>query len=363
MRRVLGFFLWICLLLLAAGGAAAHYWMTRPLPLREALEVRVRPGMGARDTVHALIAAGAGRQLQKEDVWLLRHGFFWLARLYGREWRIRAGTYGVTPGITPLGFLDLLKKGKALQVEVRLIEGWTFREWQRKVTAHPGLEHDAKDLTEQELMAEIGFPGVPPEGMFFPDTYYVDKYSGELALYRRAAREMRARLEREWQSRARGLPYRSPYEALIMASIVEKETGRAEERGLVAGVFVNRLAIGMRLQTDPAVIYGVGASFDGNLKKSHLLTDTDYNTYTRAGLPPTPIATPSLASMKAALHPEKTNALYFVAKGDGSSFFSETLQAHNQAVNQYQRRAPRAARTVERRIAADKKPRRRYKRS
>ncbi|MDR2636798.1 MAG: endolytic transglycosylase MltG [Zoogloeaceae bacterium] len=318
-------------LLLGAGGVGGlYFWLARPLSMgaAEAVEFRVLPGMGARGVARALNAAGVEME---ENLLALA------MRLSGQK-VIQAGTYSIQPGITPRQLLQMMAQGKVVQVEVRLIEGWTFREWRQRLRGHPGLEAATEGLSEAEIMARIGLAGQMPEGMFFPDTYRVDKYSSDLALFARAARAMRDHLAREWAARAEGLPYRNSYEALIMASIVEKETGLEEDRTMVAGVFINRLRIGMRLQTDPAVIYGMREAFDGNLRKADLLADTPYNTYTRAGLPPTPIAMPSLASLRAALHPEPTRALYFVAKGDGSSHFSTTLVEHNEAVNRYQRR-------------------------
>jgi UPF0755 protein len=205
------------------------------------------------------------------------------------------------------------------------------------VEAHPFLEQDATGLSDAEILQRIGAAETHPEGLFFPDTYLFDKHSSALALYRRAYQAMQQRLQREWETRQAGLPLASPYEALILASIVEKETGRPEDRGLVASVFVNRLRIGMRLQTDPTVIYGYGEAFEGRLRRRHLDTDHPWNTYTRAGLPPTPIALPGMDSLRAALQPPASEYFYFVSRGDGSSQFSRNLAEHNRAVNRYQR--------------------------
>jgi UPF0755 protein len=313
--------------LLAAGGFYA--WFTRPLTMQaQTVEFRVPPGAGLRNVARMLNQAGVDIQ---PDLLALA------ARLPGRSGAIRAGVYSMESGATPQTLLELLVSGKVLQVDVRLIEGWTFRQWRAQLARHPGLEHVTDTLSESELMARLGLPGQAPEGMFLPDTYRVDKYSSDLELLAHAAKAMSDRLAREWPDREANLPYKNAYEALIMASIVEKETGVEADRPLVAGVFVNRLRVGMRLQTDPTVIYGLGERFDGNLRKADLQTDTPYNTYTRDGLPPTPIAMPGLASLRAALHPAQTPALYFVARGDGSSHFSATLAEHNQAVNRYQR--------------------------
>ncbi|MDR3055497.1 MAG: endolytic transglycosylase MltG [Zoogloeaceae bacterium] len=317
------------LLVGAAAAGSGYFWFTRPLALTQSVEFRVPPGAGLRGVAQTLNQAGA--EVEPNLLALA-------ARLTGKARAIRAGTYGMEPGVTPQSLLTMLTAGKVLQVEARLIEGWTFRQWRKRIAAHPGLEHVTDALSEPELMSRLGLAGQTPEGLFFPDTYRVDKYSSDLELFALAARTMQKHLQQEWEQRAANLPYRNPYEALIMASIVEKETGTESDRPLVAGVFVNRLRIGMRLQTDPTVIYGLGEAFDGNLRKVDLLTDTPYNSYTRAGLPPTPIAMPGLASLKAALHPAATRAFYFVARGDGSSHFSATLEEHNQAVIRYQRR-------------------------
>ena len=227
--------------------------------------------------------------------------------------------------------------GRETLLSIRLIEGWTLRQVRAALLAAPGLKPSAAAMSDEALMASLGSPGVPAEGRFFPDTYTYSKGVSDLAVLRRAHRAMQARLAAAWADRAADTPLKSMDEALVLASIVEKETGREADRGLVAGVFVNRLRIGMPLQTDPTVIYGLGPAFDGNLRKRDMLADTPYNTYTRNGLPPTPIALPGLASLRAAVQPQSTRALYFVAKGDGSSQFSETLAEHNRAVNRYQR--------------------------
>jgi UPF0755 protein len=329
------FFRFLLILLFLFGALAAGaglFWFSRPLafaPGVTQVEFRVMPGMGLRGVARVLNQAGVAVH---PDLLVLAGRFLESARA------VRAGTYALAAGSSPQDLLEMLTAGKVLQVEVRLVEGWTFREWRQKIAAHPDLTQVTASLSDAELMARLGMAGQAPEGLFFPDTYRVDKFSDDLALFARAARTLQEHLQREWQGRAANLPYRNAYEALIMASIVEKETGAAADRSEIAGVFVNRLRIGMRLQTDPTVIYGLGTAFDGNLRRTHLETDTSYNTYTRAGLPPTPIAMPGLASLRAALHPAQTRALYFVARGDGSSQFSATLAEHNAAVDRYQRR-------------------------
>jgi UPF0755 protein len=260
-----------------------------------------------------------------------------LARGLRRAPNIKAGSYELTHPLTPLELLDKLTRGDVTQAEITLIEGWTMRQVREALDADPYLRHDTADLDEQQLLARVGAAETHAEGLFFPDTYMFAKGSSDLAVLRRAYRAMQRHLDAEWRARDPSTPYRSPYEALIMASIVEKETGIPSDRAMIAGVLVNRLRIGMRLQVDPTVIYGLGPQFDGNLTKAHLLADGPYNTYTRAGLPPTPIAMPGLDSLRAALRPAKTDALYYVARGDGSSEFSRTLDAHNRAVDKYQR--------------------------
>ena len=238
--------------------------------------------------------------------------------------------------MTPLELLDKLTRGEVTLAELALIEGWNIRQVRQAIAAHAHLKKDGSVLADADLLESIGAKETHPEGLFFPDTYLFSKGASDLEVLRRAYRIMHKHLLREWDARDPGLPYRSPYEALIMASVIEKETGLAAERTIIAGTLVNRLRIGMLLQVDPSVIYGLGAAFDGNLRKRDLLADGPYNTYTRPGLPPTPIAMPGLASLRAALHPAGTDALYYVARGDGSSKFSRNLEEHNRAVQKYQ---------------------------
>jgi UPF0755 protein len=259
-----------------------------------------------------------------------------LARLLGRERDIKAGNYLLTQPMTPVELLEKLTRGDVTQAELRLIEGWTFAQFRAALDGSADLKHDTAGVEDAEILKRIQATEGHPEGLFFPDTYLFARGSSDLAVFRRAYRAMQRHLASEWNARAPNVPYKSPYDALIMASIVEKETGRPEERDQIGGVLVNRLRIGMRLQVDPTVIYGLGNSFDGNLKKAHLLEDGPYNTYTRAGLPPTPIAMPGRASLRAAMRPGKTDALYYVSRGDGTSQFSRNLNDHNRAVTKYQ---------------------------
>ena len=238
--------------------------------------------------------------------------------------------------MTPREILDKLERGDVVQSELVLVEGWTFAQFRAALESSSALRHDSRGLADVEVLARIGAREAHPEGLFFPDTYLFARGSSDLAVLRRAYRVMQEHLGREWAQRVPDAPFKTPYEALIMASIVEKETGRAAEREQIAGVLVNRLRIRMALQADPTVIYGLGDSFDGNLKKVHLKTDGPYNTYTRRGLPPTPIAMPGLAALRATLQPAKLDALYYVSRGDGTSEFSRTLREHNRAVAKYQ---------------------------
>ena len=317
----------VVLALLLAGAAA--WWLHAPLPMgNAALELEVEPGTTPRGVARSVQAAGV-----RVDARLL---YAWF-RLSGQDRQIRAGNYELPPGTTPRSLLQKLVRGEESLRAVTLVEGWNFRQVRAALAADESLGHDSAVLSDAELMARLERPGVHPEGRFFPDTYTYAKGSSDLAVLRRALHAMDRRLEAAWGQRASDTPLKSADEALVLASIVEKETGRASDRGRIAGVFANRLRIGMLLQTDPTVIYGLGEKFDGNLRRSDLQPDTPWNTYTRAGLPPTPIAMPGKASLLAAVQPEPTQALYFVAKGDGTSQFSESLQDHNRAVNRYQR--------------------------
>ncbi|MBL8353160.1 MAG: endolytic transglycosylase MltG [Burkholderiaceae bacterium] len=329
LRRVLVLCLLVAAALPAGTALAAWWWLQRPLPLAAAtVELSVEPGTPPREVAQAWVSAGV-----KTEPWLLYQWF----RVSGEARRIRAGSYELEPGVTPRTLLAKMVQGDEAFERVRLIEGWTFRQFRAALAAAPQLKPASVGLSEAELMAAIGLPGVPAEGRFHPDTYLYSRGVSDLTVLRRAAELQARRLAEVWAERAADLPLQTPEQALVLASIVEKETGRAADRGKVAAVFVNRLRRGMPLQTDPTVIYGLGEAFDGNLRKRDLQTDTPYNTYTRPGLPPTPIAMPGLASLRAAVQPERSDDLYFVARGDGSSVFSEDLATHNRAVNQFQR--------------------------
>lgn len=296
----------------------------------KAIEFSIKPGSGLNSAMQQI--AEAGVPVQPTLLALL-------ARLVGQGQKLKAGNYELKPGTTPRMLIAQLARGEFAQESLAIIEGWTFRQMRRAIADHPALKHDTTDMTEQELLAKIAPEYTQAEGLFFPDTYLFAKGASDLQIFKQANATMTARLNEAWAVRDAALPYKNPYEALVMASIVEKETGKKADRDLIAGVFVNRLKNGMMLQTDPTVIYGMGENFQGNIRKRDLLADTPYNTYKHPGLPPTPIALPGAASLAAALKPAKTDALYFVAKGDGSSQFSSNLGDHNRAVNKYQRGA------------------------
>jgi len=259
-----------------------------------------------------------------------------LGRWQGSAQQIKAGEYRIAPGTTPEHLLRQLVEGRVLQHSLTVVEGWTFQQLRAAVAAHKALRHTLTEFDDAELMAALGHEGVHPEGRFYPETYRFPRGTSDREFLRRAYDVMAQRLQREWEQRSDDLPVTTPDEALVLASIIEKETAVDSERGHIAGVFVRRLRRGMRLQTDPTVIYGMGDAYDGNIRRRDLRTDTPYNTYTRSGLPPTPIALPSGASIHAALHPESGDSLYFVSRGDGSHVFSATLEEHNRAVTKYQ---------------------------
>lgn len=299
---------------------------------KDGLRYAIKKGTSFRSVVEDL----AERGVVRDPRYLI-----WTARWTGKAGRIQAGDYQIRPGTTAERLLDLFVQGKVLQHSFTLVEGKTFRQLMQALSAHPELEHTLAGLSDEQIMETLGYPGVHPEGRFLPETYHFPKGTTDVDILRRAYRDMQTLLIAEWERRDGGLPYKTPDDALIMASIIEKETGRPEERQRIGGVFVRRLERNMRLQTDPTVIYGLGESYDGNLRRRDLKRDTPYNTYVHKGLPPTPIAMPGADSILAALHPETGSELYFVAKGDGSHHFSVTLTEHEEAVAQYQLRRRR----------------------
>ena len=310
-------------------GAVTAWWAMRPLTLaNQTVDISIEPQTTVRGI--AQVVADAGVDVEP----VLLYGFF---RLSGQSRKLRAGSYEISQGESLLDLLRKLSRGEESLKAVGLIDGWTFKQFRAALAKAPNLNHDSQGLSDAELMARLGKPGVPPEGHFFPDTYTYGKGASELRVMERALHAMDKQLAAAWAQRDTSIILKSPDEALILASIVEKETGKESDRGMISSVFHNRLRINMPLQTDPTVIYGMGDAFDGNLRRVDLLSDHPWNTYTRKGLPPTPIAMPGRNALRATMHPDSSKALYFVARGDGSSVFSETLEAHNAAVNRYQR--------------------------
>jgi UPF0755 protein len=292
------------------------------------LDLSIEPGTSPKAIAQAVADAGAQTSPTLLYAWF---------RLSGQSRQMRAGSYEIAPGTSPQRLLSMLVRGEESLRTVTIVEGWNWRQVRQALAKAESLQADSRTLSDEAVMAKLGRPGVAPEGRFYPDTYSYAKGASDLAVLQRAMKAMDKHLQQAWEARQPGAALQSPEQALILASIVEKETGKAQDRAQISGVFNNRLRIGMRLQTDPTVIYGLGEAFDGNLRRVHLTTDTPWNTYTRAGLPPTPIAMPGKAALLAAVQPAKTAAIYFVAKGDGTSHFSATLDEHNRAVNRYQR--------------------------
>ena len=325
----------LVVLLLAAMAFAGVRWsntvVRSPLPLTEPLTLTVAPG----STLNAV-----ARELHGRGV--IAHPRIWVAyaRLRGLDDDIRSGEYSLQPGATPAGVLDQLVRGDVILHSLTIVEGRTFRDLLRAIHAHPALTHSLAGVGDAEIMERVGAAGVHPEGQFFPDTYRFAAGTSDLEILRQAHTAMGTRLQAAWEARASGLPLENEYQALILASIVEKETGLASERPRIAGVFIRRLRIGMRLQSDPTVIYGIGAAYDGDIRNRDLQADTPYNTYTRRGLPPTPIALPGEDALRAVTQPDDSGALFFVATGDadGSHYFSKTLAEHNAAVKRYLQR-------------------------
>ena len=317
------------LIVVAAGSAgAAYWWANTPMQLGQPeRDISITPG--------PLRAVAV--QLRQNGVPMNPHGFELIARVLHLSTSLKSGNYAFETGITPYQVLLKVARGDVNQSSVTVIEGWNVAHMRAEINANPALRHDTAAMNDAQLMAALGAPDTAAEGMFFPDTYLFSKGASDLSVYRRAYAVAQQRLAQVWAARSPDLSLSSPYQALTLASLVEKETGKAVERGEVASVFLNRLKIGMPLQTDPSVIYGLGSGYGGRLTKKDLQTDTPYNTYTRRGLPPTPIALPGMAALKAATHPATSKALYFVARGDGTSVFSESLVDHNRAVNLYQR--------------------------
>jgi UPF0755 protein len=307
-------------------------WANSPVELASPeLDITIKSHSTLRSVALQLDRGGAHVQQQL---------FVLMTRALGLSSQLKSGNYAFKEGITPYEMLQKIARGDVNEYVATVIEGWTFQKMRNELDGNPALQHDTAGMTDTDLLKAIGAPGdviarASAEGLFFPDTYLFDKGTSDLSVYRRAYKLMQQRLDEAWATRAQNLPYKTSYEALIMASIVEKETGRAADRPLVAAVFANRLRINMPLQTDPSVIYGLGSAYGGRLRKKDLQTDTPYNTYTRMGLPPGPIALPGVAALAATVNPASSTALYFVSRGDGSSFFSDNLGDHNRAVDKY----------------------------
>ena len=327
--RLIGALLIVFGVALAAAGGVTYHWYRQPLPLPSTpFEFEVRAG----STLTAV-----ARELRDAGVIAHPLALVALARVKGVDRTIKAGSYEIDTGITLPGLLAKLTQGDVTQSSITIVEGTTFADLKRSLRETKEIAHTLADVPDAEIVTRLGLAQKSPEGLFFPDTYFFASGTPDAALLKRANRALDDRLRRAWERRAADLPFSTPYEALILASIVEKETGKPSDRPLVASVLVNRLKRGMRLQVDPTVIYGIGEKFDGNLRKRDLEADTAYNTYMRDGLPPTPIALPSQASLDAVLNPPVTEYLYFVSRGDGTSEFSSTLADHNRAVSKYQR--------------------------
>jgi UPF0755 protein len=328
MIKLIKWLLFLGFLAALAFGAWLYNYAKTPLDLSPAAqEITIKPNSGLKSIANQLVA----QQVIPDAL-----PFIVLVKLLGKESFLQAGDYTLNKNVSPYQLTLSLNHGKATQGSITFIEGKTFKQMRAKLAKNSAVKTTIADLTDAEVMAVVGKGEKHAEGLFFPDTFYFDRNTADTVLLKRAYDIMQIKLAEAWANRASGLPYKNSYEALIMASIIEKETGKGSERPMISGVFLNRLRIGMRLQTDPTVIYGMGDKYDGNIRRKDLTTDTIYNTYTRDGLPPTPIAMPGLASIEAALHPEKTKALYFVGKGDGSHQFSNSLVEHNRAVAKYQ---------------------------
>ncbi|MEJ0004459.1 MAG: endolytic transglycosylase MltG [Pararobbsia sp.] len=315
------------LVLIAAAGGAFYFWANRPLAFANGpLDVTIRPHSSTRSVAEQLETGG-----MPVNRWL----FEALARALQKTTALKSGNYEFVTGLTPYEVLLKIARGDVNQSAITVVEGWTFAHMRAEINADPAVRHDSATMSDPELLAALGVSEVQAEGLFFPDTYLFDKGDSDLAIYRRAYKEAKERLAQAWAARGQGLAFQTPYQALIMASLVEKETGVQADRALVSAVFSNRLKKGMPLQTDPSVIYGLGAAYDGRLHKHDLQSDTVYNTYLHTGLPPTPIALPGMASLIAAVNPAPSTALYFVSRGDGHSEFSDSLGEHNRAVDKY----------------------------
>jgi UPF0755 protein len=337
----------VALALVAAGGVgylllARNYHAPGPAPA--AVRLQARPGETVREALTILSARGAVSHPRAVALYL---------KLRRLNPRLELGTYHIPPHASPAEIIRMFAQGRVVLDQITVVEGATFAEFRHELDADPDVAHTLEGRSDAQVMAALGHPNENPEGRFFPDTYWFSPGTSDLTLLRIAYQRMAAVLTRVWQQRSSGLPFDSPYQALILASMIEKETGVPDERGRIAGVFVNRLRRGMRLQSDPTVIYGLGARYDGRIHTRDLTTDTPYNTYTRPGLPPTPICLPGLESLLAAVHPDHTHDLYFVATGKGGHRFSQTLAQHDAELRRYLEQLRREERSSARRCGAD----------
>jgi UPF0755 protein len=318
---------WLLIVAVIVTGAAGYYVFRPMMPPELPFDFSLQQGSSLTSAAHQMRKAGV---LQDAQTFIL------LGRSLKLSGQIKPGNYQLTKPVSMYELMQIVNKGRVAQSDLTIIEGWTFKQFRDALNAAPKLQHDSAMLSNAEILQRIGATEKHPEGLFFPDTYIFPSGSSDLALLKRAYQTMQRHLLESWLERDNNLPLETPYQALILASIVEKETGQARDRSMIASVFINRLRKGMRLQTDPTVIYGIGDKYDGNIRKRDLLKDTEYNTYTRDGLTPSPIALPGLESLQAVMHPATSTALYFVSRGDGSSQFSSSLIEHNKAVNRYQ---------------------------
>jgi len=326
-KTIKKWFIVVLIGLVIFAGWLAYYAVT-PLKLQpRSQEIIIQPQSGLKSIAKQLVSQGV-----LKEPWR----FIVLAKILHKEPYLQAGSYTLNKNISPYHLLLSLNHGRTTQGSITFIEGKTFAQMRQRLARNDAVTQTIGNLSDAEILGKLGSSYQVADGLFFPDTYYFSRGTSDMVILQRSYEAMQAKLDKAWQTREANLPYKNSYQALIMASIIEKETGQASERPMIAGVFINRLRIGMRLQTDPTVIYGMGKEYRGNIRKKDLLTDTPYNTYTRNGLPPTPIAMPGHAAIEAALHPAKTKALYFVGNGDGSHIFSNNLGAHNRAVLQYQ---------------------------
>jgi UPF0755 protein len=328
MKKLISLIVLVAVVAAIAVGLAEYGYSRHQIAFERApVTVQVKPG----DSPRAI-----GATLREAGIQMPRHAMSLAARYRKDARKIQAGTYSLAPPLTLAELLDKMVAGDVMSTKVQFIEGWRFAQIREAIARNKALKRDTTGMSEAEILKKIGATETKAEGLFFPSTYQANVGASDLDIYRQSYEKMRQVLNKAWQEREENLPLKTPYDALRLASIVEKETGIESDRTIIAGVFINRLRINMMLQSDPTTIYGLGDSFDGDLKRKHLRTDTPFNTYTRKGLTPTPIASPSEASILAVLHPAKTKAIYFVARGDGSSQFSQTLKEHEAAVRKYQ---------------------------